>query len=872
MMNARFISNLYGSARVLLALFSVALATVHAVAVPADPRPKRVQMADGTWVTVRQVGDENASAVVAADGRLLSLNAATGRFDVSRVQSLAEALHTDKPRRAIRRSQGPQRIRVNDYPTTGSPRSLVLLVEFSDVKFSAVDNPTDFYRRMLNEQGFTWSNGADGSARDFYVASSSGRFTPDFVVAGPVTLPNTAAYYGADYPSQDANAVEALRDACLAADAEVDFSQFDTNGDGTVDNIYYFYAGYGQADNPSATNAIWPHSASLKAYGIDLKCDGVTIDGYACSNELAFDGSDTPKPTGIGTFVHEFGHVLGLADHYDVFSSSTYTVGPWDTMSTGSYNNNCHTPALFSAFERAELGWLGYTDITAATDSVCLIGGLDATNSALRVVVPGNDNEYYILENRQQEGWDRYLPGHGMVVWHIDMDDEAWLTNTVNVSASHQRVDIIAADNKRTDNSRDADPFPGVGGVTSVTLTSWAGNDIISFDAIAEQRGMVKIAPATDALVMPAPAELRIGEPEDSCFTLTWAEVPQAERYELTISCTDGPIEGYDGAVFTDVPSLTVGGLSPETTYEVSVTAAIGGHRSAPLTRRVTTTAVPFAKLQPAGVQVTALTGNAFGASWQAVRDADSYVVTLAEVADAAPEGRGYGFDNKADGMPAEWSTSSTTYYSVGGYYGAAAPSLRMSADGDYLEMDYGRTAVTALSFWCRSRNGDGQLFVERWSDAEGWTVAATLTPTAEGSVLSASFGGAPRVRLRYSRATGFVVIDDVVATCVASSRTPLAAYDRLNVGNVLSYSFGGLVPERTYSLTVTAQSAGNSSLPSDECVVTTLSADGIGRVTATPPAGIDGRMYDLSGRPVPSVIRHRGIVIMPDGSKRVVK
>lgn len=846
------------------------------MAVPADPRPKRVRQADGTWITVVMRGDENASVTLTEDGRHVSYNPSTGLFEAAAALPADGSLPAAGRRKAIRRSSGAQRIRINDFPTTGRQRSLVLLVEFSDVGFTSVDDPHTFYSRMLNEEGFTYSNGANGSARDFYVSSSAGLFEPEFVVVGPVRLPNTADYYGSDYPERDAKVAEALRDACLAADAEVDFSQFDSNGDGLVDNIYYFYAGYGQADNPTAVNTIWPHSANLEDAGISLTCDGVRINNYACSNELDFDASGAATPTGIGTFVHEFGHVLGLADHYDVYSSRTFTVGPWDTMATGSYNNNGHTPPLFSAFERAELGWMDYTELTAEADTVSLIGALAESNAALRVSVPGNDNEYYILENRQQEGWDAYLPGHGMLVWHIDMDEQVWIDNTVNAETNHQRVDIIAADGKRTDNTRDSDTFPGAAGITVCTLTSWAGEELMSFDAIAEQQGIVKIAQAGEACRIPQPAAVTVTELTDRSLSFTWTEVPAASHYLLSVAevAADGsrkPLDGLDNAIQETATTLTVSGLSQQTRYEISVTAAIGSHRSEPATLTVTTPETPFEALRPAITGISGVTADGFTATWDAVRDADSYVVTLCERAFAtATEDRGYDFTDKADGLPALWTTSSTTYYSVDGYYGAAAPALRLSADGDHIEVAWPENIITRLSFWCRSRGGDGTIHIEE-SDGEGWKVAASVVPPADGATLSFDLGGASRVRIRYERESGFVVIDDVVASCRGLERTPVSGYDGLSVGNVLSYGFAGLKPSTDYSLRVTARSADNTSEASDECIVTTLTADGIGNI----PAGDgnnepDAAVYDLSGRRLPSAGKSHGAVIVKRGSKTV--
>lgn len=849
----------------------LAAAAVTAHAVPADPRPKKVLQADGTWITVTMAGDENGSITLTEDGRAVSYNMSTGCFEDAGPTAVLP-LPTSR-RKAIKRSGGHDRIKLNDYPTTGVQRSLVLLVEFSNVKFTSVDNPRDFYDRMLNEEGFTHSNGANGSARDFYISSSAGLFRPEFTVVGPITLPQTAEYYGGDYPTRDANVAEVLRDACLAADGETDFSQFDTDGDGYVDNVFYFYAGYGQADNPTAVSTIWPHSANLEDAGIETVCDGVRINNYACSNELVFDGSGVPTPTGIGTFVHEFGHVLGLADHYDVYGTNTFTVGPWDTMATGSYNNNGHTPPLFSAFERAELGWLDYTELSAVTDTVSIMADLKESGRAYRVSVAGNDNEYYILENRQQTGWDAYLPGHGLLVWHIDMDEKAWSDNTVNTETGHQRVDIIAADGKRTDNTRGADTFPGDNNVTQATLTSWDGETLISFDEIAEQHATVKLACAGTACRIPQPAGIDITALADSSFTLTWDAVEAASRYLLTVTEAEADgsrtvVADFDGKTYTDVPVLRIGGLKPLTDYEISVVAAMGSYSSDALVKRVQTTEIPFEKLRPSNVIATETGTAALTAAWEPVRDADSYAVTLCRRSMSEPADQGYDFTGKADGLPALWSASSTTYYSVSGYYGEAAPSMRMSADGDYLEIAYPESLITGLSFWCRSRGSDGTVHIDRWT-GDAWVTDASFAPPTEGGTQTFDIPDATKVRIRYERESSSVVIDDVTVSCRTLERTPLPGYDDLTVGNVLSYSFTGLEPATGYSLYVTALSDGRRSLPSEELYVTTAVSDGIRKVAAT--AGRSGAdSYDLAGRRQANGGRSRGVIITEGGKKLV--
>ena len=444
-------------------------------AIPAYPKPLKVKQADGSWITIQMHGDEHGHYVMTSDGIPLVFNAqlrnyeyadwkngevqasgikateASDRsaqvkkfiesqdksailesfkrarlqqlqqvFSARRNASLKNGINSASPLSAVsslvsRSSSNPQEEKLNNFPTTGEVHSLVILVQFADTKFSTVGSDAhQFFNSMLNEPGFTYSNGANGSARDFYVNSSNGKFQPQFDVIGPVTLPKKYSYYGANKGSSTDNPValeEFVREACTLADPLVDFSQYDHNQDGFIDNIYFFYAGKGEADSGDG-NAIWPHSAyyadiAKEAGGTQksLKLDGIEVGNYTCSNEI--NGTIiTPQPAGIGTFVHEFGHVLGLADHYDIYyGMATFTPGSFDTMDRASYNNNGNTPAAFSAYERACLGWLDLTVLKNGVDTLNVLPDLNDSNKAYMVPVGGtNDQEYFIMENRQQKG------------------------------------------------------------------------------------------------------------------------------------------------------------------------------------------------------------------------------------------------------------------------------------------------------------------------------------------------------------------------------------------------------------------------------------------------------------------------------------
>ena len=578
-------------------LFAAAACLQTATAIPADPRPKLVKQPDGSTLTVIMRGDERHHMTMTADGVPLYYNTASKTFEYAsladgriRGSGIAAAdagkrdaqaleyvqnMDTQAMKQAamnaggpMKAPSGPNRIRINDFPSLGKQKSLVVLWEFSDVKFESVSDPKQFYTDMLNKEGFTYSNGANGSARDFYLASSFGRFDPEFVVVGPVTLSGEATYYGSDAGGQDAKIYEAIIESCKALDDEIDFAEFDNDGDGVVDNIYFYYAGNGQADTPNGTNYIWPHSYYLEGgYGQELILDGKKIDRYTCSNELRFEYDGSLIPTGIGTFVHEFGHVLGLADHYDT-SYNIFGTDPgiWDTMASGSYNDNMNTPPLFSAFERAELGWLEYTELDSKTDTISKLPMLAESNMAYRVKVEGNDNEYFIMENRQQRGWDKTLPGHGMLVWHIDMDEDAWNGNYVNADPTHPRVDIVEADGSAFEVTMAGDPFPGSKNVTEAELTAWNGTTAVKLADVNEQGDTIRLLLGGTTYKMQAPDEITITETRDSSFTFSWSKVADARYYKVSVMQpgADGEytfLSGYDRLTLNEVDTLAIENL-----------------------------------------------------------------------------------------------------------------------------------------------------------------------------------------------------------------------------------------------------------------------------------------------------------------------
>lgn len=484
-------------------------------AVPAYPFPVSITQPDGTTITVIQKGDEFHHYYITKDGFPIIKNS-KGIFNYAKVddrgnfvdtnvkandqnirtsteknfissldknvqlQAISQAISIQ--RRAAKavssKTSAPQKA----YPTKGSPRSLVILVNFSDLSF-VTSSPKAAFTDLLNKQGYS-DNGGTGSARDYFIDNSMGTFSPQFDVVGPFTLPQTYAYYGAnDSQGQDKNAVQMIVDACTAANnAGVDFSLYDTDNDYIVDNVFVYYAGHNEAENGGA-NTVWPHrwgvyptsqysDGNYSGSVASITFDGRKIQDYACTSELR--GASGTNMAGIGTFTHEFGHVLGLVDMYPTDGGAQFTLSYWDIMDSGPYLNNGRTPPAYNSFERFQLGFLTPVILKNAmnatlnplttSNSAYLISQTDASNLNGSNPVP---TEFFLLENRQKTGWDTFLPGHGMMIYRVNYSQSDWDNNVPNNNASKMDFQIMCADGIGSDNTLSGDPFPGSANVTS---------------------------------------------------------------------------------------------------------------------------------------------------------------------------------------------------------------------------------------------------------------------------------------------------------------------------------------------------------------------------------------------------------------------
>lgn len=455
-----------------------------AEAVPAYPGLILYKQSNGTLIKIRVIGDEYENKIVSEEGFTL-ISGIDGDYyfaELSKNGTLVPSKVKAKPYNTLsnkessyinkipkgvratapiasplRRMHRPNPISKSPYytkngelsapiginsssPRIGKVKSLVILVEFLDTKFSMTD-PKSAFNDMLNAKGYS-SFGATGSASDYYLAASSGKFDPQFVVTTPVQLPKTASYYAG--PTGTLNAPEMAQTACKLADDQIDFSEF--SDDGNIRDVFIFYAGYNKAEGTDGT--IWPHRYSpgtpIGSY------DGNDLLSYACSSE--FKGALGAKMAGIGTFCHEFGHILGWCDMYDTNGSETGNSRGLDyfsLMSFGSYLNEGRTPPPPTMLERWMAGW-------ASPEIIKEEGAysLPPVNEDKGYLIEADEhNEYFMIDYRDANStkWDKYLGNidqnhKGFYITHIDFTEAKqrdWDFNLVNANDRYELVKLI---------------------------------------------------------------------------------------------------------------------------------------------------------------------------------------------------------------------------------------------------------------------------------------------------------------------------------------------------------------------------------------------------------------------------------------------
>ncbi len=317
---------------------------------------------------------------------------------------------------------------------------LVILFSFSDTDFS-MENPQEMYDSIFNGNGYNQGNG-QGSVADYFREQSGGLLNLRFTVCDPVKISTVAQPYSS--PTQDTHnygssqLAEAMK-LTLNDNPGLDYSLFDWNDDGSIEQVIYVYAGYcGNQNSKKSYGHIWPNTSSFSTITTP---DGLLISNYTCSAEKWAND----KSCGIGTICHEFSHSLGLPDIYPTSSSAGYSaVDEWDLMDGGNFTNYGWCPPNYSPLEKMLLGWTKPIELTGPAT----ISGLKPASQGGEIYqIKHTANEYLLLENRQWDGWDLGLPGKGLVVYHVNYIASRWSNNTVNNTAGKPNYHLITADN-----------------------------------------------------------------------------------------------------------------------------------------------------------------------------------------------------------------------------------------------------------------------------------------------------------------------------------------------------------------------------------------------------------------------------------------
>ncbi len=810
-------------------------------AVRATPYPITITQVDGSEITIRLHGDEFFSYKTTLDGYTLLANSdgiltyaqidSTGNLISSGVKAnnIEKRLNKEKlfiknitpnlnfnKQNLVNRTLRVRAVISNlniqaSYPKTGSPKSLVILVNFSDNSYT-VSSPQTAFTNLLNQDNYS-TNGGTGSARDYFMASTYGKFSPTFDVVGPYSLPQTLEYYGRnDSQGQDINAVQMIVDACSVANtAGLDFTQYDTDNDGIIDNVFVYFAGYNEAER-AVTNTIWPHrwgvypGSNYTGTTASITFDGKRLRDYACTSELR--SSSGSNMCGIGTFCHEFGHVLGLPDYYDTSNTQTHTLDYWNIMDAGAYLNNGRTPPTYSVYDRFYLGYFTPEQIKSPsflTLKPIYQGKTQPSNtnnqaylfsSATHNLNGANPSptEFFMVEYRKKTGWDAYLPAEGMLIWHIDYNKTAWDNNAPNnytgvfqTYNSHMRVYLQPLIGSSI--------TPGTAFTSgSFTPITWAGTDInrpityikknsdsitfrlmgwgniptISTVGQVDAFKTVQGTPSVTKTITVSGNKLignlnlsfynnnnnlhfeikRLSDPETSwAKTISLIPIDSIINNQI-IQIRYNPVEPSFSSVHID--SLFFKSTNAET-----IKIALSGTS----TRKVLV--VP-----PIAIDATDLSIASFKVNWKPTYDATGYYLTVYNISEGNSE-LTEGFDN---GMkaPIDWTINVDNISNSNEYFGLKTPSLLFSNTGEYIETEKYILPVTKLTFYIRSIGATNGGFLikaqnaqSNWVKVDSIPVTTTLFENNKSYTFDNSLGY-NRFRFTYTKGIESITVDDV--------------------------------------------------------------------------------------------------------------
>ena len=476
--------------KTLLILSLLLCCTASVLAVPAWPGWQTITQSDGSTLQVQAVGNAFNHAILTRDGLTVArghdgdfyyTSSVTGltavRAHEAGQRTASETAFVNAQRSSLTMTVKNRQFPVNrqsgrlgmggsnaesGVPAMGQRNIPIILVEFSDIKFNNTREAIIEAMLMGNE-----------SVGQYFRDQSNGLYEPEFDVYGIYSLSHNRQYYGAnDSEGNDMGLGSMVTEACqMAADDGVSFKTYDTNNDDFCDVVIVIYAGVGEAQASTVhPEAVWPCNWTLDA-AVYYSCGGQGafrpaegepyINTFAVFNELHGSKDSGRTIDGIGTFAHEFGHCLGLPDFYDTGNGNHFGMGSWDIMCLGCYNNDSYTPSGYSAYEKNFMGWVDLITPRPDTYYTLPVWNLKsaATDKAVCITSDLNQNEFFILENRKRQGWDRYLPGDGIMITHVTYDAARWRDNTPN-NQDIQLMTLVPADNSLYSFNQGGDLWP----------------------------------------------------------------------------------------------------------------------------------------------------------------------------------------------------------------------------------------------------------------------------------------------------------------------------------------------------------------------------------------------------------------------------
>ncbi|MBR5638174.1 MAG: M6 family metalloprotease domain-containing protein [Muribaculaceae bacterium] len=563
----------------LLLIIAIVVACSTAMAVPAKPGLNTLTMSDGSTLQVQVIGDEWNHSLATADGLTIALGddglfyyVVSGDISDVRVHEVADrsatelsfvnankdqmtlaALREAKEQTGRMRASSPRGIslKATQVPNNGSPRVPIILVQYTDKSMSNTKSQFEAHYKTDAKSVF-----------NYFKDQSNGLYTPQFDIYGIYTLPSSRATYGGnDNSGNDQGVAKMVGDAITKAGNDINWAQYDNDGDGEADVCIVVYAGVGEAQAYGVVpNAVWPCQWSLSSgayYGDGsgaVTRNGVTIDKFAVFNEVAGSSDSGTTLDGIGTFCHEFSHCLGLPDFYETtYNNGYFGMSWWSLMDTGCYNGGSvdgDTPIGYSAYEKNFMGWLNYIEATENTFyTLPVFNSKTAENDKAVRITALNSNEYWILENRKKQNWDYYIQDEGILITHFTYVASRWSANTVN-NQSVQLATIIPADNSLSTNNLNKDLYGETNHAFGPATTPAMKANMSASGSLSSSTGG---AGTVDKPV----TEINLNSDGTASF---WYIKGEVQNPTISVSTNSLAFEGYSGETYTK--TFTVSGIN----------------------------------------------------------------------------------------------------------------------------------------------------------------------------------------------------------------------------------------------------------------------------------------------------------------------